>query len=135
MLALTVLVAGLVLPWPRRSAGTFVVAPALPASDSVDVRIALAGEGATEVRAGQAVHLISYADVSAPRMARVDEVGTANVASHELPTGLEARVRLPRNGVWRRGVRGEARIELGRSTLGRVLWSTLRQGLRVDLGL
>jgi hypothetical protein len=37
--------------------------------------------------------------------------------------------------VWRPGIRGEASVELERSTLASVLWWKLRQWLRTDLWL
>jgi putative peptide zinc metalloprotease protein len=123
LLVLLVVVVGLVIPKAQTTAGAFVVRPASP--DSVDVRIALANAGATRVRAGQVVHLISYADVSTPRTGRVSDASG----------GVEASVRMTRGEAWRPGVRGEARIELERSTLAGVVLSSLRQALRIDLWL
>jgi multidrug efflux pump subunit AcrA (membrane-fusion protein) len=104
----------------------------LAALDSVEVRIALVGAGATGVQPGQVVHVVSYADVGAPLTARVIEVSAAGVGrSH----AVEARVRLAADGAWRPGSLGEASVELQRSTIfGALLWK-LRQRVRGDLWL
>jgi putative peptide zinc metalloprotease protein len=98
--------------------------------DSVEVRIALRGAGATSVRAGQVVHLVSYADVSAPWTGRVSGVSAAGDRG-----ALEARVRLAAGGAWLSGALGEASVELERSTVIGALWWKLRQRLRGDLWL
>jgi len=98
--------------------------------DSVEVRIALRGAGATRVRAGQVVHLVSYADVSSPWTGRVTGVSAAGDRG-----ALEARVRLAAGGAWRPGALGEASVELERSTVIGALWWKLRQRVRGDLWL
>ena len=103
--------------------------------DSVEIRVALTGGGATRVRPGHVAHLVSYADVSAPLTGRVTEVSAAGIGASR---GVEARVRLAAEGgggAWRPGVQGEASIELERSTVLGALWWRLRQGLRGDLWL
>jgi hypothetical protein len=99
-----------------------------PASrlDSVDVRLAL-GAGATRVRAGQVVHLLSYADVAAPLTGRVSGENASGAGS---PV-----VRLAAGDAWRPGIHGEASVELGRTTVLGALWWNLRKSLRADLWL
>ncbi|HKH91216.1 MAG TPA: hypothetical protein VKA54_05385 [Gemmatimonadaceae bacterium] len=110
----------------------------LSASDSVELRIALAGAGATRVRPGQVVHAVSFADLGAPWTARVGEVSSVGmssvVMSAVVPGGaVEARVRHAMGGAWRPGVRGEASVELGRSNVLGALWWNARQLIRADL--
>jgi multidrug resistance efflux pump len=115
-----------------RPGDSLVVVAAL---DSVEIRITLASVGATRVRVGQRAHLVSYADASAPRTGSVSDVSTASLGAGDLSAGVEARVVMPTGAAWRPGIRGEARIELERSTLVRVLWFTVQQWVRTDLGL
>lgn len=98
--------------------------------DSVEVRVALTGAGATRVRAGQVVHLVSYADVAQPWSGLTESVSEAGVAGV-----VEARLRIPADEVWRAGARGEASVELSRSTVAGALWWNLRRRLRTDLWL
>jgi hypothetical protein len=98
--------------------------------DSVEVRVALTGAGATRVRAGQVVHLVSYADVAHPWSGLTESVSEAGVAGV-----VEARVHIPASEVWRAGARGEASVELSRSTVAGALWWNLRRRLRADLWL
>lgn len=114
---------GLVVPSHITSGGTFVVFPT-SRPDSVEVRLAL-GPGATLVRAGQAVHLISYADVAAPWTGHVSQV----------PDSGGPIVRMTAGIAWRPGVHGEASVELGQTTVLGALWWRLRQTLRADLWL
>jgi multidrug resistance efflux pump len=100
------------------------------ALDSVEVRIALSGAGATRVRSGQIVHLVSYADVTRPWSGRVADVSEAGVAG-----AVEARIRMPASDVWRPGARGEASVELARSTVAGALWWNIRRRVRTDLWL
>jgi putative peptide zinc metalloprotease protein len=104
---------------------------ALASLDSVEVRIALKSAGATRVQQGQVVHLVSYADASAPWTGRVVEVSAAGVASER--GAVEARVRLAAGGPWRAGAHGEASVELQRSTVLGAIWWKLRQRVRGDL--
>jgi hypothetical protein len=116
-------VTGLLVPSHITSTGTFVVYPTSRA-DSVEVRLAL-GPGATLVRAGQVVHLISYADVAAPWTGPVSRMSDA----------AEPVVRLTASDAWRPGVHGEASVELGQTTVLGALWWSLRRTLRADLWL
>ena len=103
--------------------------------DSVEVRIALAGGGATRVRAGSRVHLFSFADPTRPWTGRVTGISMSGVSA-ENSTGLvEARVRLAAAPGWIPGVRGEASVELERSIVIGALWWKLRQVIRGDLFL
>jgi len=104
----------------------------LAAIDSVEVRIALAGAGATRVRAGQVVHAISFADLGAPWTAHVGEVSTVGVRTGS-SGAVEARVRRVAGDAWRPGARGEASVELGRSNVLGALWWNARQLVRGDL--
>jgi len=115
----------------RVAAGDTLLALAAP--DSVELRIALAGAGATRVRAGQVVHAVSLADVGTPWTAQVAAVSTVGV-SHAPGEGVvEARVRRPVGDAWRPGANGEASVELTRSNVLGALWWNARQLLRVDL--
>ncbi len=112
----------------RLEAGdTLLVVAAL---DSVEVRVALRGAGATRVRPGQVVHIVSYVDVAHPWSGRIEGVSRAGVAG-----AVEARVRMAASGVWRPGARGEASVELSRSTVAGALWWNLRRRLRGDMWL
>ena len=105
----------------------------LAAIDSVEVRIALAGAGATRVQPGQVVHAISFAEPGAPWTARVGEVSTAGLATGAGHGTVEARVRRAADDAWRPGTRGEASVELRRSNVLGALWWNARQLVRADL--
>jgi putative peptide zinc metalloprotease protein len=105
----------------------------LAAIDSVEVRIALTGGGATRVRAGQVVHAISFADLGEPWTTRVGDVSTVGVGVGRAGGAVEARVRRPAHDAWRPGTRGEASVELARSNVLGALWWNARQLLRTDL--
>ena len=105
----------------------------LAASDSVEVRIALAGAGATRVRAGQVVHAISFADPGAPWTSHVGEVSSVGVSAAGGDGTVEARVRRVADDAWRPGTRGEASVELRRSNVLGALWWNARQLVRADL--
>jgi len=102
----------------------------LGALDSVEVRVALTGAGATRAHAGQLVNLVPYADVGSSWRGRLSDVSTAASRS-----GMEARIRIAGGDAWRPGVRGEASVELERSTVLGALWWKLRQLVRGDLWL
>jgi len=115
----------------RVSAGDTLLTLAAP--DSVELRIALAGAGATRVRAGQVVHAISYADPYASWSAEVADVATSGVSRTPGSGVVEVRVRRPLGDAWRPGAVGEASVELARSNVLGALWWNARQLLRVDL--
>lgn len=115
-----------------RPGDTLLVIAAL---DSVEARISLRGGGATRVHAGQTAHLVTYADVTSPWTGAVSQVSIAAATTGASGGAVEARVRLAGTTVWRPGARGEARVDLRRSSvLGALLWN-VRQLLRTDVWL
>jgi putative peptide zinc metalloprotease protein len=105
------------------------------ALDSIEVRITLTGGGATRVRPGQRVHLISLADPANPITARVTDMSVDGGSAVPSAGTVEARVRLAGGPAWRLGMRGEAKVDLQRSiVLGALIWN-LRQVVRGDLWL
>jgi hypothetical protein len=107
---------------------------AIAATDSVELRISLGTGGATRVRAGQAMHAISYADPGAQWSSNVSAV-SIGAGVETASSGVEARVRRAAADGWRPGITGEASIELQRSTVLGALWWKARQLLRTDLWL
>ena len=105
----------------------------LAAPDSVELRIALAGAGATRVHAGQVVHAISYADPYTAWTSQVADVATSGVSRASGEGVVEVRVRRAADEAWRPGAVGEASVELARSNVLGALWWNARQLLRVDL--
>jgi putative peptide zinc metalloprotease protein len=118
---------------PEELAGRWVsngeVVLQLGQPDSVEIRIVLAGAGATLVKGGQPVRLFSRATLERPLRARLSAI---SVAANS-PNGLEARVRLPAGDSWRPGMTGEASITLRRSNLWGALWWSVRRGIRSDI--
>lgn len=103
--------------------------------DSVDVRITLTGAGATSIRTGQRVHLISFGDPAKPIVARVTEMSAGGGAAAPSEGTVEARVRLASGPAWRIGMRGDAKVDLRRSiVIGAVVWN-MRQLVRGDFWL
>ena len=122
-----------VTPRPEELSGRWVskgeVVLQLGQPDSVELRIALAGAGATLVQPGQAVNLLSGATLDPPLRTRVSAVAvTANS-----PGLTEARVRLAAGDAWRPGMTGRASITLRRSSVWGALWWNLRRGIRSDI--
>ena len=115
----------------RVSAGDTLLTLAAP--DSVELRIALAGAGATRVRAGQVVHAMSFADLSTPWTSQVADIATSGVSRASGEGVVEVRVRRAADEAWRPGAVGEASVELARSNVLGALWWNARQLLRVDL--
>jgi multidrug efflux pump subunit AcrA (membrane-fusion protein) len=101
-------------------------------ADSLEVRVALDGAGATLVRPGQTVSLLSYAAVARPILGVVHSVSPAAGLGPHRP-GVEVRARVPAGGSWRVGVTGEASVRLRRSNLLGALWWGARQRIRSDL--
>jgi putative peptide zinc metalloprotease protein len=97
-------------------------------ADSVELRVAFTGDGAAGVRVGQMVRVITDADAAHPSRAMVASRGAT--AS---PGTVEARVRVPAVLPWRYGVTGEARAEVGRSTVLGALVRAVRSAVRGDL--
>lgn len=108
----------------------------LAAVESVEVRVALVGGGATRIRPGHVAHLVSYAGLASPRTGRVDNVSVI-AGTGETPNAgvVEARIRLASEGPWRPGSTGEASLELARSNVFGALFWRIRQLVRVDLWL
>jgi multidrug resistance efflux pump len=98
--------------------------------DSLEARISLDGAGATRVRAGQTVHLVTNASPGSQLVASIGEVSSAGRGS----TGsVEARVPVRSGGPWRASAAGEARVEIQRSTVLGAIWWAMRQRVRGDI--
>ncbi|MGE5092361.1 MAG: HlyD family efflux transporter periplasmic adaptor subunit [Bacillota bacterium] len=97
--------------------------------DSVEVRIRLRGSGATLVRPGQRVEMLSLADVAHPVRGTVASVSRAAVSRDE----IEARVRLPAQPAWRPGAGGAASVVIRRSNIAGALWWAMRKRVRSDI--
>jgi multidrug efflux pump subunit AcrA (membrane-fusion protein) len=97
--------------------------------DSLEVRIALAGAGATEVRAGQGARLVFHAD-GATLAGRVGGVGLSSAPGSG---AVEARVGIPGGARWRPGMTGEASVTLRKSNLWGALWWSVRRRVRTDI--
>lgn len=97
--------------------------------DSVEVRIALAGPGATAARAGQPVRLLTEASLAPPLAAQLAQVSAAVGRSQT----LEARVRLPAADSWRPGMTGRARVTLRTSNVWGAFWWRVRRSIRSDI--
>ena len=96
--------------------------------DSVELRIALAGAGASRVQAGQPVDLISYADPGIRIRSRVGTVAAAGSGG-----SVQARVRMAGGGWLRPGMTGEASVTLRRSNVWGAVWWAIRQRVRTDI--
>ena len=96
--------------------------------DTVEVRIALAGAGASAVRVGQTVRLLPDAS-SRSVAATLRQVSATADPSHS----LEGRVRLAGADFWRPGMTGRARITLQQSNLWGALWRGIRRTVRSDI--
>ena len=95
--------------------------------DSLELRIALSGAGATRVRPGQPVRLIFHTN-GATAQARVTGVSQASVAN-----AVEARIGVGGSPPWRPGMTGEASVTIRRSNLwGSLAWA-IRRRVRTDL--
>lgn len=97
--------------------------------DSVEVRIRLRGSGATLVRPGQRVEMLSLADVAHPVRGIVASVSRAAVSRDD----IEARVRLPAQPAWRPGAGGAASVVIRRSNIAGALWWAVRKRVRSDI--
>ena len=99
--------------------------------DSLELRIALTGAGATRVRPGQAVRLLFHADASslAAKVTGVAPMSSAGAGA------VEARVGMHGSPEWRPGMTGEASVTLRRSNLWGSLWWGVRKRVRTDLFL
>jgi hypothetical protein len=95
----------------------------------VEVRIRLRGSGATLVRPGQRVELLSLADVAHPVRGTVASVSREAVSRQE----IEARVRLAAQPAWRPGAGGSASVIVRRSNIAGALWWAMRKRVRSDI--
>jgi len=120
-------------PRPEQLEGRWVAAGErlleLGQSDSTELRIALSGPGATLVRPGQPVRLVSHAD---PRIHPSARIFSVSAAAGDTTGRLEARARLSTGG-WRPGMTGEASITLRESNLWGSLWWAIRRRIRTDI--
>jgi multidrug efflux pump subunit AcrA (membrane-fusion protein) len=97
--------------------------------DSIELRIALAGAGATRVHAGQPVRLVFHADAGT-LAARVTSVAQSSADGSGT---VEARVGMRGSARWRPGMTGEASVTLRRSNLWGSLWWGVRRRIRTDI--
>lgn len=107
------------------------VVAVLGVTDSLELRIRLDRAGATMVRAGQSVALITYTGVGETYSGSIMSVSPATLRQGE---EVEARLRLPARATGlRAGVTGEARITIRRSSIMGALWWAIRKRVRNDL--
>ena len=97
--------------------------------DSLEIRIALSGAGATQVRRGQPARLVFHAD-GATLAATVNGVAQASAAGSGT---VEARVGLRASERWRPGMTGEASVTVRRSNLWGAVWWGVRRRVRTDI--
>ncbi|HET9040331.1 MAG TPA: HlyD family efflux transporter periplasmic adaptor subunit [Gemmatimonadales bacterium] len=95
--------------------------------DSLEVRIALTGAGATRVRPGQPVRLAFHADGGTLK----SQVST--VAQVSTDGAVEARVGMRGSPRWRPGMTGEASVTVRQSNLWGALWWAIRRRIRTDI--
>jgi putative peptide zinc metalloprotease protein len=122
-----------VTPRPEELTGSWVsngeAVLLLGRSDSVEIRIALSGAGATHVRPGSPVRLLPEATLTAALGGTVTSV---SAAADQLDA-QEARLRLPADGGWRPGMTGNASITLRQSNAWGALWWNLRRAVRSEI--
>jgi putative peptide zinc metalloprotease protein len=122
-------------PRPERLLGRRVIAGdallALDDADSVEVRVALVGVGSTRVRAGQELRLVSLADPSAQARATVLAIAARGTSDG----AIEVRAHLARTAAWRPGVRGDAQLVLGRTTVAGALLRAMLGRVRAEVWL
>ena len=118
---------------PERLAGQWVsggqTVLTLGEPDSIEVRIRLRGSGATLVAPGQAVRMLSLADIGHPVEGSIAAVSRTAL----LGDAAEARVRLPAHPAWRPGTSGEASVVVRRSNIIGALWWGVRKRIRSDI--
>jgi hypothetical protein len=104
--------------------------------DSLEARVALEGAGATRVRAGQSVKLVTNAEPGSQVIASIVGVSPAGrglVGVGNDAGAIEARVPVRTEGAWRAAATGEAKVEIQRSSLLGALWWAVRQRVRGDI--
>ncbi|HET7470847.1 MAG TPA: HlyD family efflux transporter periplasmic adaptor subunit [Gemmatimonadales bacterium] len=97
--------------------------------DSLEIRIALVGAGATQVRAGQPARLVFHAD----GRSLAGRVGGVALSSAAGSGAVEARIGLRGDGRCRPGMTGEASVTLRESNLWGALWWSVRRRVRTDI--
>jgi hypothetical protein len=97
--------------------------------DSLEVRIALTGAGATRVRAGQRARLVFHAD---GRTIDARVTGVAQLSSAGSGT-VEARIGMGGPARWRPGMTGEASVTIRESNVWGSIWWGIRKRVRTDL--
>jgi putative peptide zinc metalloprotease protein len=97
--------------------------------DSLEVRIALTGAGATRVRTGQRTRLVFHADGRAmdERVTGVAQLSAAGSGA------VEARIGMGGPTQWRPGMTGEASVTIRQSNVWGSLWWGIRKRVRTDL--
>jgi putative peptide zinc metalloprotease protein len=100
-------------------------------TDSVELRIPVAGAGAGGIRAGQTVWLLPHSSYSRVR----GEVAAVAASGDPADGSVEVRVRLPARPGLVAGTSGSARIELAGSNLWGAIWWDIRRLVRTDLFL
>jgi putative peptide zinc metalloprotease protein len=97
--------------------------------DSLEVRVALTGAGATQVRAGQPARLVFHADggTSAARVTGVAQLSSAGSGA------VEARIGMAGPQRWRPGMTGEASVTIRKSNVWGSIWWGIRKRVRTDL--
>jgi hypothetical protein len=97
--------------------------------DTIEIRIALSGAGATSVLPNSQVRLLPDATLRSPITARISTMSAAATS----PDAVEARLRLAAPGHWRPGMTGQASVTLRHSNLWGALWWSVRSHLRSDI--
>jgi putative peptide zinc metalloprotease protein len=133
-LTVRALVAGVVVtPRPEKLTGRWVSLGEhlieLGQPDSLEIRIALTGAGATQVRTGQRASLIFHSDGGTLR----GRVAGVALSSADGSGAVEARVALGSDHRWRPGMTGEASVTLRESNLWGALWWSVRRRVRTDI--
>jgi len=124
----------IVTPRPEEQAGRSVALGdtvlELADPERVEARIAVQGAGASMIRPGLPVRLVSHAD---PGLRLSAVVAQVSAAASDSGGSVETRVPLEAAVALRPGMTGEASVTLRRSNAWGALWWALRRRLRTDL--
>jgi len=124
----------IVTPRPEEQAGLSVALGdtvlELADPERVEARIAVQGAGASMIRPGLPVRLVSHAD---PGLRLSAVVAQVSAAASDSGGSVETRVPLEAAVALRPGMTGEASVTLRRSNAWGALWWALRRRLRTDL--
>lgn len=128
--------AGVVLsPRPRELTGRAVAAGEsvlrVGETDTLELRIPVAGAGAGSISAGNTVWLLPHSSYSRIR----SEVSAVSAAGDPDDGTVEVRVRVPSQPGLIAGTSGQARIEIAGSNLWGSFWWVVRRHIRGDLFL